>query len=167
MEFRKSEAKDVKGIMKIIDKAKDYLKSKGINQWQNGYPNESTIIEDIDNENSYVLTLNNEIIGTTALFFEIEKTYNNIYDGKWKTLSDYTVIHRIAIDENLKGKNIGEEIIKEIEKITLKRNIHSIKVDTHRNNKSMRNFLKKNGFEYCGIIYIEDGSERLAFEKTI
>ena len=25
---------------------------------------------------------------------------------------------------------------------------------------------KKNGFEYCGIVYLEDGGKRVAFEKT-
>lgn len=29
----------------------------------------------------------------------------------------------------------------------------------------MQNMLKKNGFTYCGRIYVEDGGERLAFQK--
>ena len=30
---------------------------------------------------------------------------------------------------------------------------------------SMQNLLKKNGFTYCGRIYVDDGGERLAFQK--
>ena len=29
----------------------------------------------------------------------------------------------------------------------------------------MQNLLKKNGFTYCGRIYVDDGGERLAFQK--
>jgi hypothetical protein len=29
----------------------------------------------------------------------------------------------------------------------------------------MQNLLIKNGFSKCGIIYLEDGAERLAFQK--
>ena len=28
-------------------------------------------------------------------------------------------------------------------------------------------FFEKNGFKYCGIIYLEDGDKRVAFEKTL
>lgn len=40
-----------------------------------------------------------------------------------------------------------------------------IKVDTHEENISMQKLLKKNNFKYCGIIYLEDKSKRIAFEK--
>ena len=41
----------------------------------------------------------------------------------------------------------------------------SIRIDTHEDNKPMRRFLEKCGFKFCGIIYLEDGSKRLAYEK--
>ena len=69
---------------------------------------------------------------------------------------------------NLKYSNISEkEIIKYAEEVCKQNDIHSIKVDTHEQNIPMQNLLKKNGFEYCGIIYLEDGGKRVAFEKTL
>ena len=41
----------------------------------------------------------------------------------------------------------------------------NLKIDTHENNVVMQNLLKKNGFTYCGRIYVDDGGERLAFQK--
>ena len=29
----------------------------------------------------------------------------------------------------------------------------------------MQNVIEKNGFNRCGIIYVKDGSERIAYEK--
>ena len=48
-----------------------------------------------------------------------------------------------------------------------KNNAASIRVDTHRDNLPMQRMLQKNGFIYCGIIYLADGKERFAFEKPL
>ena len=45
--------------------------------------------------------------------------------------------------------------------------VRKFKIDTHRDNKVMQNLLKKNGFSYCGIICLNDCSERLAYQKSM
>lgn len=42
-----------------------------------------------------------------------------------------------------------------------------MRADTHKDNETMQSLLLKNGYEYCGIIFVEDGTERLAFEKAL
>lgn len=167
MEFRKTTKKDIKSIMKIIDEAKIYFKENNINQWQDGYPNAKVIEEDIKNECSYVLLKDSNIIGTSVIDFNGEETYNEIYEGTWLSDGEYAVIHRIAIDNGYKGLGIASEIIKNAEILCRENRVRNIRVDTHKDNKSMQRLLKKNGFTYCGIIYLEDRSERVAFEKII
>ena len=41
----------------------------------------------------------------------------------------------------------------------------NLRIDTHRDNHPMRNAIRKFGFTYCGIIWTDDGTERLAFQK--
>ncbi|MGL4453889.1 MAG: GNAT family N-acetyltransferase [Sarcina sp.] len=165
--FRKSKFKDVEKIMQIIEQAQTYLKSQEIDQWQNGYPNEKVIEIDIENNISYVLEEEGKIVATTAISFDGELTYNKIYDGKWLSDYNFAVIHRIAVDNDYKGHGFAGKLIKETESLCKKRNVKSIRIDTHKDNVSMQNSIKKNGFEYCGIILISDGSERVAFEKII
>lgn len=165
MKFRKSVNEDINDIMQIIDEAKEYLRKQGIDQWQNGYPNADVIKNDILNNDSYVFIKNNEIVATSAVSFDGEKTYDKIYDGNWISNDKFAVIHRIAISNKHKGTGIASEIIKMIEDICLDKNIHSIKVDTHEFNIPMQKLLKKNDFKYCGVIYLEDKSKRVAFEK--
>jgi RimJ/RimL family protein N-acetyltransferase len=71
----------------------------------------------------------------------------------------------MAVDNAYKGAGLSSVIIKHIENICLDKGVHSIKIDTHSENTSMQRVIKKNNFEYCGIIYVEDKSSRLAFEK--
>jgi hypothetical protein len=40
----------------------------------------------------------------------------------------------------------------------------NIRIDTHRDNKIMRHLVEKHGFAYCGIIYLDNGDERLAYQ---
>ncbi len=167
MEFRKANSNDLDRIMGIIKQAQDYLKVKEIDQWQNNYPNINVIKNDIDIGDGYVLIIDNEIVATVAVSFRGEKTYERIYDGKWITEKEYGVIHRIAVDNKYKGKKLSGTIITEIEKLCLEKNIKSIKVDTHDENESMKKMLANNGFIYCGVIYLENGSKRIAFEKIL
>ncbi|NLK28170.1 MAG: GNAT family N-acetyltransferase [Clostridiales bacterium] len=167
MEFRKSTHADADGIMEIIRQAQSYLKSQGIDQWQNNYPNPEVVKKDIDEENGYVIVKDKLIIGTVTVSFDGESTYDVIYDGAWKSNQPFAVIHRIAVRDEYKGQGISSKIIRWIEEMCLKKGIHSIKVDTHEKNLSMQKILKNNGFEYCGIIYLANGSKRMAFEKMI
>jgi len=167
MEFLRAVEKDASGIFNIIKQAQDYFKEQGINQWQDNYPNFKIINNDIENKNGYVLLKNNIILGTVVVSFDGEKNYESIYNGKWLSNDEFAVIHRIAIDSKFKGLGLSSVIIKNIEKICLNNGVHSIKIDTHKENISMQKMLLKNGFIYCGIIYLENKSERVAFEKIL
>ena len=168
MLFRNSTEQDLKYILNILEEAKLFLKNNGVDQWQNGYPNEEVILNDIKNNESYVLEYENEIIGTTVLSFRGDNNYNKIYEGKWITEKEkYAVIHRIAIKKDSGIKNIGMNIMKFIEDKCIENNIHSIKIDTHENNKNMQGLLEKLNYKYCGVIYLEDGNKRIAFEKLL
>ena len=58
-------------------------------------------------------------------------------------------------------------VLDKVEEMCKNMGINSIRIDTHEENLPMQNLLKKNNYEYCGIIYLEDKSERLAFEKIL
>ena len=42
-----------------------------------------------------------------------------------------------------------------------------IRIDTHPDNRIMQNWLKKNGFSYCGWIWLVTGDLRYAYEKLL
>jgi RimJ/RimL family protein N-acetyltransferase len=165
--FRKITIEDIDQVMEIIEQGKVYLKSTGVDQWQNGYPNEAVIKEDLANGYGYVLECEDKIVGTVALSFDGEPYYDYIRDGKWMTKGDFLVIHRLAVSRTVRGTDIASEIIRQSEQLCALRGIRSIKIDTHKDNVVMQNFVKKNGFEYCGIVILGSEGERLAFEKLV
>lgn len=170
MEVRKSTKKDIPQILSIIDDAKTLLKSMEIDQWQNGYPNQEQIENDIDNDESYVVVNENDAIMATTMFTtNPEPTYKTIIDGEWKIdeNSPYGVIHRLAMNKDFRGQGVAKFVFDYFHQYLKEQNIQSLKIDTHEGNKTMQALIKKMGYEYCGIIYTSYGDKRLAFEKII
>ena len=87
-----------------------------------------------------------------------DPTYGTIYDGEWISDEPYAVIHRVAVKHH--GRGIIDFIFSECFNAA-----GHLRIDTHRDNLPMQKVLKRAGFEYCGIIHLESGAERMAFEK--
>ena len=163
MEIRHSTGEDLSQIMRIYESARRFMAEHGNpNQWgSTNWPPEELIHSDIAERNSYVCICEDRIVGT--FFFkqgiDIDPTYQVIEEGEWLGNSDYGVIHRLAGDGSVKG--IGRFCIE-----WAFEQCNHLRVDTHEDNRVMKNLLKKCGFIYCGIIHVEsDGSPRAAYER--
>lgn len=169
MNLKCSTLKDVPDIMRIIKDAQNYLAGLRIDQWQDGYPNKEQIELDIKNNDSYVVLSDlGEIMITTVFTTRPEVTYQNI-DGKWITDDNakYGVIHRLAVREKYRKLGLAKLIFNKAEEKLKGLKISSMRVDTHKDNKGMQQLISKLGYKYCGIIYLENGDERFAYEKKL
>jgi len=165
MNLRKANLSELTAIWDILQQAIQQRKQDGSEQWQNGYPNEQTIVEDITDGYAYVLVDNNLIIAYAAIIFGEEPAYNDI-KGKWLTNDDYVVVHRVATSNVVKGKGIATHLFKLIEILCVEHKIYSIKVDTNFDNVPMIKILDKLNYTYCGEIFFS-GASRRAYEKVI
>jgi hypothetical protein len=160
--IRKSDLKDIHVIMQLIENGREKMRADGNSeQWTNGNPRQSLIEDDIMKGNSYIVEDDGVAVATFAFIEGPDITYNNIYEGKWMDNSlPYYVIHRMASVHGVYG------VFKSILEYCFERT-GNIRIDTHRQNSIMRNALEKYGFAYCGIIYLLDGAERLAYQRTL
>lgn len=166
LEVKSTTKHEIDDVMRIINDAKEYFQSKNIDQWQNGYPNVDDILNDINKQISYCIKDDDVLVGTCAISFEKDNNYKNIIDGKWLNDEPYGVIHRICVDSKFKGKGYANKLFGYAEKIAKEKGIHNLRVDTHEKNISMQHLINKNGFEYCGIVFVNDGNDpRIAFQK--
>ena len=164
-----STSDDIPNIMTIIEDAKGYLASQKIDQWQKGYPNVEQVKNDIKNSESYaVINDENQVIATAMFTINKEPTYK-VIDGNWRIdeRQTYGVIHRMAIKKEFRKFGLATFMFHEFHLQLLKKNIQSLKIDTHEENIGMQSLIKKLGYQYCGIIYTSYGDKRLAFEKVI
>ena len=160
MNIRKSEYFDIPKILDIYDASRKFMELNGNkNQWVN-YPSQDIIENDILNQKSFVCVNNfGEILSVFYFCIENDITYKKI-DGKWLNNFEYGVVHRFA--RSFYGKNAAEFSLN-----WCFSKINNIKIDTHKDNKHMISFLNRMGFLKCGIIWLANGDERLAFQKFL
>lgn len=154
--IRKAEPADLETILSIYAQARKFMAENGNpNQWGKTNPPQSQLTEDIGNGMLYVI----ESDGIHGVFFFCvgeDPTYRRIYEGSWMRDTPYGVIHRIAGDGS--GGIVGAAVN------FAKQQIQHLRIDTHEDNKVMQHVLEKHGFSRRGIIYIADGSPRIAYE---
>ena len=158
MDIRHTKTTDLNDILNIFKYARGQMKLNGNpNQWKDNRPAESLIIEDIEKGNSYVIENEGSICGVFTLIIGEDPTYKNI-DGKWLNDEPYGTIHRIAsngLEKGIFSLSLNYSLSK----------ISNIRIDTHSDNKIMQHLIEKNGFIKCGIIYVDDGTLRIAYHK--
>ena len=174
MNIRKTTPTDIDAVMSIIEEARGTIAALGIDQWQNGSPNRAMIEEDIALGQGYCVEAEGAVIGTFALIENGEPTYDRIYDGEWQTsdrcndgTAAYLAIHRVAISVACRGSGISTAIINHAADTARRLGRVSLRIDTHRGNVVMRRMLEKHGFVHCGTIYLQNGDERVAYERVI
>lgn len=160
MIFRKAEVKDIDRIIEIYEVARQFMVDMGNpNQWINGYPKRELIEEDIARGHFYVCEgkEDHKIHGAFAFILGDDPTYEIIEDGAWLNDHPYGTIHRMASDGTVKG--LLEKSLPFCFTMT-----DNVRIDTHADNIPMQGAIAKQGFTKCGIIHVEDGSPRLAYQ---
>ena len=184
MTIRPATEADLPALRPVFEAAKGIMRSDGnFHQWDTpGFPPDTLLLRDIERGGGYVMEtferwpveaghdetkasvmpdlighLPSRLVAYFALLSSPEPTYD-VIDGAWLTDKPYGVIHRMASYPDVHG------VFASIMNFAATRYAH-LRIDTHRDNRIMRHLIEKHGFTYCGIIWLEDGSERLAYER--
>lgn len=162
MQIRLTKQAELPTLMALYDHARNIMRANGnFVQWVNGYPSEELICREIQEGHSFVgLDEKGEIVVTFCLIMGEDPTYHVIRDGAWLNDEPYGVVHRMATSGKCKG--VARECFE-----WCFEQCGNIRVDTHHDNHIMQHILLALDFVYCGIIYVADGTERLAFQKTV
>lgn len=163
---RKATRTNLKDIMEIIGQAKRRMREQGIDQWQDGYPDEAAIINDMKHRQAHFFQKWLEPAAYAAVVFGKDPYYEKI-DGRW--LSDgepYVAVHRLAVHDKFLGFDMGLHAFKYAERCARAKKVQWFRIDTHQDNIPMRNLIREFGFTYCGIVQVRDG-QRLAYEKRV
>ena len=153
---------DIERVMEIYADARAYMRKSGnLTQWTGGYPSREIVLSDMASDKLYACKEEGIILGVFYFARENDPTYAKIYDGAWLNDDSYAVIHRIAVSKDSHGKGVSGFIFDHCFA-----EYPNLKIDTHRDNIPMQKALQKRGFVHCGTIYLQNGEERLAFQRT-
>lgn len=155
--IRSGEMVDFPRIMEIYAYARQFMADNGNpNQWGSTHPPAQQLLRDIEEKDLFVIENETGVHGVFFFWIGEDPTYGIITDGSWISDAPYGTIHRIAGDGS--GGILGAAVKFALSKIS------HVRIDTHEDNIIMQRAIAKQGFERRGIIYLEDGSPRIAYE---
>lgn len=154
---RKALREDLPRIQEIYAYARSFMVRTGNpNQWKNNHPPIAQLEEDITKGDLYVICTGQQIHGVFYFYIGEDPTYQRMDGGSWRSDAPYGTIHRIAGD--------GSGGILQTAVAFGKQRIPHLRIDTHEDNQVMQRAVAKQGFQRRGIIYIADGSPRIAYD---
>ena len=150
---------DFPRILQIYAAARAFMARTGNpTQWGNSFPPEELLRDDIRLGRLYVVEENGTVQGVFAFLLGEDPTYQVIEGGAWRSDAPYGALHRVASAGEVRG--LFPQIVEYAWGV-----IPHLRIDTHENNAVMRHQIEKYGFQPCGIIYTDDGTPRIAFER--
>lgn len=134
IEFKKSTAKDIPALKKLIQKL---------------YLHENIIYSEHDIQNALQKLFENDILGSAWLII-----FNNNIAGYLIITSAFSIefngetafIDEIFIEENFRGKGLGQNALKFAEDFSRSKGYHAIRLEAEISNESAHNLYKKTGF---------------------
>ena len=163
--FRMANESDRESILEIYLDGAEALKTDGVDQWQGQYVPSFKDVDEHLGVDLYVLEYHRKIVSTVCLVEGIDEDYENI-NGKWNTSLPYISIHKVATSNEYKKQSFAKKMMSYIENLA-KRKRMDLRIDTHKDNKKMRNFILSCGYKYAGEVILQGELERLAYDKKV
>lgn len=163
--FRMANESDRESILEIYLDGAEALKTDGVDQWQGQYVPSFKDVDEHLGVDLYVLEYHRKIVSTVCLVEGIDEDYENI-NGKWNTSLPYISIHKVATSNEYKKQSFAKKMMSYIENLA-KRKRMDLRIDTHKDNKKMRNFIMSCGYKYAGEVILQGELERLAYDKKV
>lgn len=156
--IRKTLDTDIPAVMAIYDAARAFMRAHGnATQWPEGTPSAEQLAADIAAGGSYVCEVDGRVVATFAFLPGPDECYDVIEYGQWRSDTPYAVLHRVASDGTVHG--IAAAMF-----AFAKECADHLRIDTHEDNLPMQGAIAKAGFERVGIVYVSDGTARVAFD---
>lgn len=162
--IRKAQREELKNIVDIFKNAIFVMNENNIPQWDELYPNEEILKEDIEKEQMYLAVTEKDI----AAVFVINREYDDGYiDGSWK-YSDKTfvVLHRFCVNPQFQNKGYGGRTLRRMESMLKDMGVESIRLDAFPLNPYAIRMYEKQEYVKVGETNFRKGLFYL-YEKKI
>jgi len=155
--IRRAKISEISHIMAITKKCAAFMIAKGIFQWNEHYPSKKAFLNDIEQEELYVLLQDDILIGTIVISTHMDDEYIPI---KWLTKNEKNIyIHRLSVHPDFQGKGYAQQLMDYAEGYARQNGFVSVRLDTFSKNKRNQKFYETRGYKKLGDIFFPKQSE--------
>jgi ribosomal protein S18 acetylase RimI-like enzyme len=134
-------------VIALISACRNELLAKGINQWDDQYPNPDSILHDLEDGNLFIAELREKLVGAVALNQEQEPEYSAM---PWVCPSPCLVVHRLCVSPVHQGNGIGSALMRFAEQRATGDGLGSIRLDVYSGNPRVVNLYQHLGYKIVG-----------------
>lgn len=161
---RKAQMEDLPNLFNLYLGSIELMRLKGIDQWDDVYPNEQVLTQDVINLELFVLEDEDGLAAAIVLNEEQEPQYRYV-DWKYHT-GKIGVVHRLCVDAGHQGKGCGKKIARFAETYFREQEYNAIRLDAFPKNEPAIQLYQSLGYEHCGRILLRKGVFH-CFEKSL
>lgn len=162
--FRKAIRDDFREVTALFKEAIQNMIDHKIHQWDEIYPDEAILSEDIDKGEMYLLLHEKQLISCIVVNEEQDELYQS---GSWKyTDKNIAVIHRLCVHPRAQGNGNGKKTLQFTEKMIKDLGYAGIRLDAFTQNNAAIHMYESVGYSHAGEITFRKGQFYL-FEKAI
>ena len=153
---------EIDAIIALTQRCGKHMRENGIDQWDENYPDYSSIERDLKTETLFTFREGDILLGIVVLNETQDEEYGEI---NWSTTeSDRNlVVHRLAVDPVHHGKGIARKIMDFAENFAREQQYDSIRLDTFSQNPRNQRFYTNRGYTDLGPVYLKYKKEHPYF----
>jgi len=160
----KGNSTDLAQVMVLIKATTVAMRSVGILQWDDFYPDSETMRADLESGALYKLCENGIFVSIVTINSNSPKEYDQL---PWRDQQGkHATVHRLTVHPDWQGRGIGKQMMRFVESFTQQHGHTSLRLDAHSRNEQALSLYRGMGFHEVGGVEFRNGSF-ICFEKHI
>lgn len=149
--YKKANENESDKIFKLYKTCKKDLENKGILQWDDNYPTQELLKENIKKGNLYKIVEENKLVGTFVLNTKVDEFWTKI---DWQN-NNFLGLHLLAIKPKYQGKGFGKKVLNFCEEKVKEEGYKSIHLDVFSKNPAALKLYENNDYKKVGKLYFD------------
>jgi ribosomal protein S18 acetylase RimI-like enzyme len=154
---------DLPVLQKIVRDCISLMESQGIHQWDDVYPDQTTLQSDIDTKTLWVARIAGNIAGMIALNEHQEKEYQQL---SWQYNGRILVVHRLVVAPSYQRQKLAIRLMRFAEDYAAGKKYDAIRLDAFIQNPFAVGLYRRLEYSQSGTMKFRKG-QFYCFEKRI
>jgi ribosomal protein S18 acetylase RimI-like enzyme len=152
--IRPAAAEELKELFKTIQAARWSMASRGIDQWDEIYPTEAILQEDLRKGELHVVAVEDRIAGMIVLNEAQSPEYAAV---SWKHAAPALVVHRLTIDPQHQRQGLATRLMEFAGRTATLQGYNTIRLDAFTGNPGATALYERLGYRRAGTVQLRKG----------
>ena len=155
LEFRRAGTDDLDALVALYGAAAQDMREKGIDQWDEYYPDREILTEDVESGDMTLGLLD----GHLACAYVVNREYDPEYElGAWDfAQGDFCVLHRLCVNPRMQGQGLARQAMARMEAEARTKGFDSVRLDVFSQNLHAQRLYERLGYKRTGEVRFRKG----------